>query len=165
MNIKLIPSHYILKRWTRDARSGSNRDWKGRHIDLDIKAHFMKRYNDLCPRMVKLTNRASETHEGYTFLSKVYEESNKIIDMLAKKPMDEESIGMCHVSISIENGEAKGIKKRECSNKSNKRPKSWNEKLARKRKANMSQKKKKTQENLVRKTNISVAYFITISFL
>ncbi|WJX62436.1 hypothetical protein P8452_47433 [Trifolium repens] len=79
----LIPSHYILKRWTRDARSGSNRDWKGRHIDLDIKAHFMKRYNDLCPRMVKLTNRASETHEGYTFLSKVYEESNKIIDMLA----------------------------------------------------------------------------------
>jgi hypothetical protein len=72
--------------------------------------------------MVKLTNRASETHEGYTFLSKVYEESNKIIDMLAKKPMDEESIGMCHVSISIENGEAKGIKKRECSNKSNKRP-------------------------------------------
>ncbi|KAK2358454.1 protein FAR1-RELATED SEQUENCE [Trifolium repens] len=148
MNIKLIPSHYILKRWTRDARSGSNRDWKGRHIDLDIKAHFMKRYNDLCPRMVKLTNRASETHEGYTFLSKVYEESNKIIDMLAKKPMDEESIGMCHVSISIENGEAKGIKKRECSNKSNKRPKSWNEKLARKRKANMSQKKKKTQENL-----------------
>lgn len=26
MNIKFIPSHYILKRWTRDARSRSNQD-------------------------------------------------------------------------------------------------------------------------------------------
>ena len=56
MNIKLIHSHYILKRWTSEARSGSNRDWKGHHIELDIKAQFMKRYNDLCTRMVKLTN-------------------------------------------------------------------------------------------------------------
>jgi hypothetical protein len=69
MNIKQIPEHYILKRWTRDARLGSNQDWKGRHVELDIKAHFMKRYNELCPRMIKLTNKASGTHEAYTFLS------------------------------------------------------------------------------------------------
>ncbi|GAU23100.1 hypothetical protein TSUD_184010 [Trifolium subterraneum] len=106
MNIKLIPEHYILKRWTRDARLGSNMDWKGQHIDLDIKAHFMKRYNELCPRMVKLINRASETHETYTFMSKVYEESGKIVEnMLAKKSTDVESIGIPHVSISISTGE------------------------------------------------------------
>ncbi|GAU26907.1 hypothetical protein TSUD_03100 [Trifolium subterraneum] len=46
MNIKLISEHYILKRWTRDARLGSNQDWKGKHVELDIKAHFMKRYNE-----------------------------------------------------------------------------------------------------------------------
>ncbi|XP_058785000.1 protein FAR1-RELATED SEQUENCE 5-like [Vicia villosa] len=101
MNIKLIPEQYILKRWTRGARLGSNQDWDGRHVELDMKAHFMKRYNELCPRMIKLTNRASESHETYTFLSKVYEESSKIIDdMLAKEYVDEKSSGMVHVSIS-----------------------------------------------------------------
>ncbi|KAJ1375774.1 FAR1 DNA-binding domain [Sesbania bispinosa] len=87
MNIKLIPQHYILKRWIRDARFG------------------------------------------------------------AKKSMDGgESMAMCDVSISLANGSidnnvntidfggAKGIKKRDCSYKSKKQPKSWVEKLARKRK-------------------------------
>ena len=102
MNIKLIPQHYILKRWTRDARLGSNQDLRGRPIELDIKAHFMRRYNELCPQMVKLINRASKSHETYTFLSKVFEESDKIIDdMLAKKFVGVESIEMCHVSIPI----------------------------------------------------------------
>uniref|UniRef100_A0A452YG79 Protein FAR1-RELATED SEQUENCE n=2 Tax=Triticinae TaxID=1648030 RepID=A0A452YG79_AEGTS len=30
MNIKLLPAHYILKRWTRKARSGSIKDCCGR---------------------------------------------------------------------------------------------------------------------------------------
>jgi hypothetical protein len=73
---------------------------------------------------------------------------------------------MCHVSISIENGEAKGIKKRECSNKSNKRPKSWNEKLARKRKANMSQKKKKNSRKFGKKDkHISCLLYYYIIFI
>ncbi|XP_039686277.1 protein FAR1-RELATED SEQUENCE 5-like [Medicago truncatula] len=125
MNIKLIPEHYILKRWTRDARLGSNQGWSGRHVELDQNAHFMKRYNELCPQLLKLINRASESHETYTFLSKVYEESNKTVnDMLSKKYLDGESSGMVHVSISIANdevdnnidtvGKAKGIKTKDC---------------------------------------------------
>jgi hypothetical protein len=47
--------------------------------------------------MLKLTNRASESHETYTYLSKVYEESSKIVDdMLTKKYVDGESSGMVH---------------------------------------------------------------------
>ncbi|CAL5201418.1 unnamed protein product [Lathyrus oleraceus] len=104
LNIKLIPQHYILKRWTRDARLGSNPDLKRQHIELDIKAHFMERYNELCPRMVKLINKASESHETYTFLSKVYEESDKTIDdMSAKRFVGGESLEMRHASISIGN--------------------------------------------------------------
>ncbi|KAJ1426665.1 FAR1 DNA-binding domain [Sesbania bispinosa] len=106
-------------------------------------------------------DRASKSHETYTFLSKVCEESNKIINvMLAATSMGGESMGKCDVSISIANekidnnvnnidfGGAKGIKKRDSSHKGKKRPKSWVEKLARKRKANLAQKKRKTQENL-----------------
>ncbi|KAJ1432833.1 hypothetical protein SESBI_06369 [Sesbania bispinosa] len=91
----------------------------------------------------------------------VCEESNKIINvMLAATSMGGESMGKCDVSISIANekidnnvnnidfGGAKGIKKRDSSHKGKKRPKSWVEKLAQKRKANLAQKKRKTQENL-----------------
>ncbi|XP_058721616.1 protein FAR1-RELATED SEQUENCE 5-like [Vicia villosa] len=104
MNIKLIPHHYILKRWTRDARLGNNQDLKKKHIELDIKAHFMERYNELCPRMVKLIHKASKSHETYTFLSKVYEESDKTIDdMLTKKFVGGESLETRHASVSIGN--------------------------------------------------------------
>ena len=166
MNIKLIPETYILKRWTRNARLGSDQDWKGRHVELDIKAHFMNRYNELCSRMVKLTNKASETHETYTFLSKVYEESSKIIDdMLAKKYVDGESGGMVHVSISVANDEidnvdtvgmAKGIANRECSRKQKKRYKSWVEKKAKKTK--ICSKRKRSGENLVQSLPVSNFY-------
>jgi hypothetical protein len=117
---------------------GSNQDWKGQHVELDVKAHFMKRYNELCPRVIKLTNKASGTQEAYTFFSKVCEEADKIIDdMLTKKNVDGESSGMAHVSISIANDEidtigmAKGIKKRqEKPRGKRKREQSWVEKLA-----------------------------------
>jgi zinc finger SWIM domain-containing protein 3 len=158
MNIKLIPEHYILKRWTRDARLGSNKDWQGKHVELDVKADFMKRYNELCPRMIRLINKASGDHETYTFLSKVSEESNKIIDdILAKRRVDGESSGVVHVSISIANDEidnvdmvgmAKGIKRLETSRGKRKREKSWVEKLARKTKRYSQRKKKSSQENL-----------------
>jgi hypothetical protein len=156
MNVKLIPQQYILKRWPRDERLGCNQNWKGEHIELDIKAHFMKRYNELCPRAVKLSNRASESHETYTFLSKVYEESHKIVeDMLTKKSMDGESIGMSHVSISIANektdqnvdtvdlGGAKAIKSRDCLDRTKKRHPTWLEKLDKKRQKRLSQTKRK----------------------
>lgn len=100
---------------------------------------------------VKLTNRASESHETYTFLYKVYEESNKMInDMLAKKSMEGKTIGMYNISIRtllilLKQKEPKKI----YSYRSKKRPKSWNEKLAIKRKENASRKKKKPQDNLV----------------
>lgn len=95
-----------------------------------------------------------------TFLSKIYEESNKMIDdILAKKSIKGESNGVYNISISIANDEfdnnantvdfveGKGIKK--SPYRSTKRPKSCNEKLAIKRKKNASRKKKKPQENLV----------------
>ncbi|GAU41201.1 hypothetical protein TSUD_26260 [Trifolium subterraneum] len=160
MNIKLIPEHYVLKRWTRDARLGSNKDWQGKHVELDVKADFMKRYNELCPRMIKLINKASGDHETYTFLSKVSEESNKIIDdILAKKHVDGEVSGVVHVSISIANDEIEnnvdtvgrpvGIKKRHCSDNKKKRPKSWVEKSNRKRKACLNKKRSSSPQQTI----------------
>ena len=38
MNIKLLPNHYLLKRWTREAKSGTIQDTKGRDIIEDPKS-------------------------------------------------------------------------------------------------------------------------------
>jgi zinc finger SWIM domain-containing protein 3 len=176
MNIKLIPEHYILKRWTRDARLGSNKDWQGKHVELDVKADFMKRYNELCPRMIRLINKASGDHETYTFLSKVSEESNKIIDdILAKRRVDGESSGVVHVSISIANDEieknvdtvggAAGIKKRDCSHNKKKRPKYWVEKLTRKRKTYSNKKRQPSHVSLSSIYTILDIFIIYLTFL
>lgn len=91
----------------------------------------MKRYRELGPKMVNLTNRAYKSHETYMFLSKVIEESKKIVEEMlrTRSYLNEESENPCQVSILIRNqenesnvdtnnsGGAKGIKKRECSYK------------------------------------------------
>ena len=32
MNVKILPTHYVLKRWTREARNGSRQDRQGRKV-------------------------------------------------------------------------------------------------------------------------------------
>ncbi|KAJ1278722.1 hypothetical protein BS78_04G100300 [Paspalum vaginatum] len=32
MNIKMLPTHYVIKRWTREARNGSIQDRQGREV-------------------------------------------------------------------------------------------------------------------------------------
>jgi zinc finger SWIM domain-containing protein 3 len=44
MNIKLLPNHYLLKRWTREARFGTIKDIKGRNIIENPKLDAMLRY-------------------------------------------------------------------------------------------------------------------------
>ncbi|KAF1884192.1 hypothetical protein Lal_00035259, partial [Lupinus albus] len=155
MNVKIIPQHYILKRWTREARVGMNQDWKAQHIELDIKANFMNRYNILCPRVLYTKKISCVSH--------FKKESHEIIEeMLAKNSMDVESIANCHVSISITNSKIqnnmnaiaidpvgpKVIKKRECLHKDRKRPQSWVEKMARMRKGNQLLRLRKCQTKI-----------------
>jgi hypothetical protein len=47
MNIKLLPKHYILKRWTREARSGSVQDSYGRTVVENPKLEALHCYNFL----------------------------------------------------------------------------------------------------------------------
>ncbi|XP_074283618.1 protein FAR-RED IMPAIRED RESPONSE 1-like [Silene latifolia] len=157
MNIKLIPDHYILKRWTRDARRGLRHDGNEKLKEVDMTTHFTSRYRELCPRIGSLVNRACESHETYTFMSKVCEESMKIVEqMLAKRQcVGEEVTKTCHVSISMTNEDpgkaldtidyssAKGIKKKECPYKKKRsRPKTLLEKSNRKANVKPKQRRK-----------------------
>jgi len=151
MDVKLIPDKYILKRWTKNARSRSVQDLHGLTIQIDPKSQFTDRYRELCPKMVQLVNRASESHEAYMFLSKVHQEASKIVEQILARNCNDSydgNLGTPHISYMLDNGKdynpldaihgikAKGLKKKENPHKGRKRLKSWPEKISKKTKLN-----------------------------
>ncbi|XP_028806268.1 protein FAR1-RELATED SEQUENCE 5-like isoform X1 [Neltuma alba] len=67
MNIKVVPSQYILKRWTKEARLGTVKDVGQFNMQDNPKMIVASRYKDLCHRLLKFSARASESVEGYQF--------------------------------------------------------------------------------------------------
>jgi hypothetical protein len=63
MNIKILPAHYILKRWTREARNGSIQDCQGRHVIENPKRETQLRYKFLSHKFHNLADKASNYPE------------------------------------------------------------------------------------------------------
>ncbi|KAM1817652.1 hypothetical protein FF2_001857 [Malus domestica] len=82
-NIKVLPSKYILKRWTKDARLGSARVSDA--ISDNPKLIVGSRYKILCHRILMLPARASESEEAFQFavrqLDQVMEGVEKILTL------------------------------------------------------------------------------------
>ncbi|KAL6291462.1 hypothetical protein ACE6H2_008972 [Prunus campanulata] len=89
MNIKVVPSKYILKRWTKDARLGSARESDVSSIRDNPKLVVASRYKNMCGRIVMLSAKASESEEAFQFavgqLDEVMEGVEKILTL---KPQD-----------------------------------------------------------------------------
>ena len=68
MNIKQLPEHYVLKRWTREARSGVVQDIFGRHVVENPKLDASRRYKFLSQRFNSLASRAANFEECFEFL-------------------------------------------------------------------------------------------------
>ena len=51
MNIKSLPTQYVLKRWTREARSGTIQDSHGRDIIENPRLDEMLRYKKYDPQI------------------------------------------------------------------------------------------------------------------
>ncbi|WZZ28470.1 hypothetical protein YC2023_011871 [Brassica napus] len=69
-HLSSVPSQYILKRWTKDARS--------RQISGEAPQQLqtrMQRYNDLCQRALKLSEEASCSQESYNVAFLAIEEA------------------------------------------------------------------------------------------
>ena len=82
MNIKSLPGQYILKRWTREARSGTVHDNQGRNIVENPRLNDMLRYKDLTRKFLNLALRVA-SHPRCTLLV------NNTLDSLSKQ-VDEE---------------------------------------------------------------------------
>ncbi|XP_063947701.1 protein FAR1-RELATED SEQUENCE 1 isoform X5 [Daucus carota subsp. sativus] len=64
-----IPSQYILKRWTKDAKSRQNMG------HLEVVESRSQRYNNLCQRALKLGDEGSLSEESYNIAFKALEET------------------------------------------------------------------------------------------
>ncbi|XP_073027865.1 protein FAR1-RELATED SEQUENCE 5-like isoform X2 [Primulina eburnea] len=58
-DVKKLPEHYILNRWTRKARSGVVHDCMGNEVEEDPKRESTERYRKLCMMLVRLATEAS----------------------------------------------------------------------------------------------------------
>ena len=63
MNIKTLPTHYILKRWTREARNGSIQDRQGRNVVENPKLEAQLRYKHLSHKFHSLARKVANSEE------------------------------------------------------------------------------------------------------
>lgn len=78
MNIKLLPNHYLLKRWTREAKSGTIQDTKGRDIIEDPKLDAMLRYKFVSHKFHDFASEAASDPECILLV-------DNALDILAKQ--------------------------------------------------------------------------------
>jgi zinc finger SWIM domain-containing protein 3 len=86
MNIKSLPPHYVLKRWTREARSGTVQDNEGRNIIENPNMDAMLSYRYMSQKFHNLADRASNFPECVMLV-------NSTLDNLGKQI--EEKINAC----------------------------------------------------------------------
>lgn len=63
MNIKILPTHYVLKRWTKAARNGSVQDKEGRNVVANPMLESQLRYKDLSHKFLNLAHKAVHSPE------------------------------------------------------------------------------------------------------
>ncbi|XP_055960382.1 protein FAR1-RELATED SEQUENCE 5-like [Mercurialis annua] len=85
MDIKLIPDHYIVKRWTRKAKSENVENVSGKIVHEDVKLVVTQRYRYLCSKLVKLASAASEFEDTYKLIDEAIDELNKQITAMGSK--------------------------------------------------------------------------------
>jgi hypothetical protein len=86
MNIKSLPTQYILKRWTRQARSGTVQDKNGRIVIENPKFDAMRRYRYFSQKLLNLAHRAAYYPECTSLM-------DNTIDLLGQQI--EDKINIC----------------------------------------------------------------------
>ncbi|XP_043703788.1 protein FAR1-RELATED SEQUENCE 5-like [Telopea speciosissima] len=83
LDIKHIPEAYILRRWTRAARSIVVQDSKEKEVVEDVHMDCSQRYRRLCPKLIKIASLASNSCEGYAYVDKATDEICKHLEKIS----------------------------------------------------------------------------------
>ena len=80
VKIKHLPERYILKLWTRDARSGIIQDMNGREIVENPKLDATLRYKNLCKIFIPLATRAADLEDRYLLVEETLHTASKQVE-------------------------------------------------------------------------------------
>uniref|UniRef100_A0ACD5Z4V7 Uncharacterized protein n=1 Tax=Avena sativa TaxID=4498 RepID=A0ACD5Z4V7_AVESA len=84
MNIKTLPTHYVLKRWTREARNGSIHDRQGRKVVENPKLEAQLRYKDLSHKFHNMAHKAANSPQCCVLLESALDHvAPRIEDLLS----------------------------------------------------------------------------------
>jgi hypothetical protein len=80
MNMKVLPEHYILKRWTREARCGVVQDIHGNNVIKPPKIDATRRYQNISHKFFSITSQAADYGEIYSYVDNVLNTLHRDID-------------------------------------------------------------------------------------
>ncbi|KAJ1441247.1 hypothetical protein SESBI_01385 [Sesbania bispinosa] len=137
-DVELLSNKYILKRWTRQARSDTFNDNNGKQIVLDPRLESSNRKKQLCPMLLRLAEDASDYPEACALVYQwVLELSKKVAETRLNKQSHDTHDSTCEVTKYVAKpSTSKGIgfkKKNGTKMKKNKLLKSWVDDLKQKR--------------------------------
>ncbi|XP_057771200.1 protein FAR1-RELATED SEQUENCE 5-like [Salvia miltiorrhiza] len=135
MDIKILPEHYILKRWTREARSGVVQDYVGNEVEEDPKLQSTERYRKLCRMLIRLATEACIYPSTFSLVHEtMHDLSKKVMEMRLMED-GQENKNSVRTSPSISSMPSRRFKQR-IGMKGSKRLKSWVELQSKRNKTN-----------------------------
>lgn len=81
-NVLTLPSHYILKRWTRNAKSGPGLDDQA--VELQAQESLTMRYNILCREAMRYADEGATSLETFNAAIAALKEGRKKISLVKK---------------------------------------------------------------------------------
>jgi hypothetical protein len=88
MNIKLLPHHYVLKRWTPEVRSGTVQDTKGKTVLENPKIEATHRYKSLSRKFLAIASREADYGDIYSFVDDALITLQRDVDSNIKNSSD-----------------------------------------------------------------------------
>ncbi|XP_062179535.1 protein FAR1-RELATED SEQUENCE 5-like [Phragmites australis] len=143
MNIKQLPEHYIMKRWTREVRCGTVHDAFGRNVLADPKVDMTRRYKYLAHKFIILASRAADFEECFLLVDNVLDslcsQVEQKIKLFAEGNANQSKVEATTKAPNKMAHVIAGLKKRETKKGGSKRKKNWVDKLRKGRKQGSSQ--------------------------
>ena len=149
MNIKILPTHYVLKRWTKAARNGSVQDKEGRNVIANPKLESQLRYKNMSHKFHNLAYKVAHSPEcclmvenALDCLGTQLEDKLNVSASTMSKPCNDQENAEPNVQQGDELLSAAQLKKKEVKSNNSRRKRTWLDKFNR-RKHKPTKKRKK----------------------
>ncbi|KAG6427750.1 hypothetical protein SASPL_111997 [Salvia splendens] len=136
LDVKLLLENYILKRWTREARTSVVHDYVGNEVEENSEFQSVERYRRLCQMLIRLANEASVHQSTFSLVHETMPGLYKKVMEMCSKEDDQENRNNAKISSVVSHMMVSKAFKKKVGSKGSKRLKSWVELQPKRRKPN-----------------------------